>query len=81
MNSCKLTDFGLCVKTELLRRGMEQKELEKRITETTGLYVDSGYIYKILTGQRNAPKVVQAIREILGLPVADQLINDNRETA
>ena len=21
MNSCKLTDFGLCVKTELLRRG------------------------------------------------------------
>ena len=70
MNSCKLTDFGLCVKTELLRRGMEQKELEKRITETTGLYVDSGYIYKILTGQRNAPKVVQAIREILDLPAS-----------
>lgn len=68
MNSCKLTDFGLCVKTELLRRGMEQKELEKRITATTGLYVDSGYIYKILTGQRNAPKVVQAIRDILDLP-------------
>ena len=67
MNSCKLTDFGLCVKTELLRRGMEQKELEKCITENTGLYVDSGYIYKILTGQRNAPKVVQAIRDILGL--------------
>ena len=70
MNSCKLTGFGLCVKTELLRRGMEQKELEKRITEETGLYVDSGYIYKILTGQRNAPKVVQAIREILDLPAA-----------
>ena len=68
MNSCKLTDFGLCVKTELLRRGMEQKQLEKSITELTGLYVDSGYIYKILTGQRNAPKVVQAIREILNIP-------------
>lgn len=65
MNSCKLTDFGLCVKTELLRRGMEQKELEKRITEESGLYVDSGYIYKILTGQRNAPKIVQAICDIL----------------
>ena len=68
MNSCKLTDFGLCVKTELLRRGMEQKELGKRIAENTGLYVDSGYIYKILTGQRNAPKIVQAIRDILEMP-------------
>lgn len=68
MNSCKLTDFGLCVKTELLRRGMEQKQLEKNITELTGLYVDSSYLSKIFTGQRNAPKVVQAIRDILGIP-------------
>ena len=70
MNSCKLTDFGLCVKTELLRRGMEQKELEKNITERTGLYVDSSYLSKIFPGQRNAPKVVQAIRDILDLPAA-----------
>ena len=70
MNSCKLTDFGLCVKTELLRRGMEQKELEKNITERTGLYVDTSYLSKIFTGQRNAPKVVQAIRDILDLPAA-----------
>ena len=33
----------------------------------TGLYVDGGYMYKILTGQRNAPKVVEAIQEILGI--------------
>lgn len=68
MNSCKLTEFGLCVKTELLRRGMEQKWLEKRISEETGLYVDSSYLSKIFTGQRNAPKVVQAIRKILSIP-------------
>lgn len=68
MNSCKLTDFGLCVKTELLRRGIEQKQLEKSITEKTGLYVDSSYLSKIFTGRRNAPKVVQAIREILSIP-------------
>lgn len=79
MNSCKLTDFGLCVKTELLRRGMEQKELEKNIAERTGLYVDSSYLSKIFTGQRNAPKIVQAIREILELP-ADQLISESQET-
>ena len=67
MNCSKFTDFGLCVKTELLRRGKEQKWLETKVTEKTGLYVDSGYMYKVLTGQRNAPKIVTAIREILGL--------------
>ena len=65
MNESKFTDFGLCVKTELLRRGKEQKWLEEAIREKTGLYVDSGYLYKILTGQRNAPKIVDAICEIL----------------
>ena len=68
MNQSKYTDFGLCVKTELLRRGKEQQWLYEEIKERTGLYVDSGYMYKILTGQRNAPKIVAAIREILSLP-------------
>lgn len=70
VNCSKFTDFGLCVKTELLRRGKEQKWLEEQISEKTGLFVDNGYLYKILTGQRNAPKVVQAIREILELPAS-----------
>ena len=65
MNQSKFTDFGLCVKTELLRQGREQKWLEAAVNEKTGLYVDSGYMYKILTGQRNAPKVAAAICEIL----------------
>lgn len=73
MNCSKFSDFGLCVKTELLRRGKEQKWLEEAVTEKTGLYVDGGYMYKILTGKRNAPKVVAAIREILELPA--ELIN------
>ena len=68
MDSCKFTPFGLAVKTELLKSGKEQKWLEQSVAEKTGLYVDSGYMYKILTGQRNAPKVVQAIQEILNLP-------------
>ena len=68
MNYSKISDFGLAVKTELLRQGKGQKWLEEKVTETTGLYVDGGYMYKILTGQRSAPKVVEAIREILELP-------------
>lgn len=67
MNCSKFTDFGLCVKTELLRLGKEQKWLEEAVSEKTGLFVDNGYMYKILTGQRNAPKVIAAIREILNL--------------
>ena len=67
VNYSKFSDFGLCVKTELLRIGKEQKWLEKTVSEKTGLYVDSGYMYKILTGQRNAPKIVAAICEILNI--------------
>lgn len=67
MNCSKFSDFGLSVKTELLRRGKEQKWLEEAIRERTGLYVDGGYMYKILTGQRNPQKVVGAIQDILEL--------------
>lgn len=70
MNESKFTDFGLCVKTELLRLGKGQKWLEEAVSEMTGLYVDGGYMYKILTGQRNAPKIVAAIREILNIQEA-----------
>ncbi len=66
-NLSKFTDFGLCIKTELLRLGKDQKWLEQSVSEKTGLFVDNGYMYKILTGQRNAPKVVEAICEILGI--------------
>lgn len=69
MNLSKYSDFGLCVKTKLLQMGKEQKWLEEAITEKTGLFVDSGYMYKILTGRRNAPKIVAAICEILSIEV------------
>lgn len=72
VDCCKFTPFGLCVKTELLRRGKTQTWLMKRIGEDTGLFVDDSYLYKILTGQRNAPKIVQAIRDILEISEAPQ---------
>ena len=63
----KFSEFGLCVKTELLRKNQTQKWLEEEITTKTGLYVDSGYMHKILTGQRKAPKIVEAICDILNI--------------
>lgn len=65
MKNSKFTDFGLAVKIKLLMMGKEQKWLEEAVAEKTGLYVDGGYMYKILTGQRNAPKITAAIMEIL----------------
>lgn len=65
VNKSKFTDWGLKVKMELLKQGKEQKWLEKEVTKRTGLYIDSAYLNKILTGQRNPPKIVSAINEIL----------------
>ncbi len=67
VNLSKFSDFGLSVKVKLLQIGKDQKWLEEAVSEKTGLYVDNGYLYKIFTGQRNAPKIVEAIREILSI--------------
>ena len=72
MEVCKYTDFGLCVKTELLRRGKTQKWLEEEVKARTGLFMDSGYTYKILTGERKAPKIIQAICDILDIQSAPE---------
>lgn len=66
-NLTKFSDFGLLVKTKLLQTNKTQKWLAEEVANKTGLYVDSGYMYKILTGQRNAPKIVDAICEILNI--------------
>lgn len=67
MNKSKFTDWGLKVKMELLKQGKEQKWLEKEVASRTGLYIDSAYLNRILTGQRNPPKIISAINEILGI--------------
>lgn len=67
MNMSKYSDFGLVVKTKLLNQGKSQRWLAETVSEKTGLFVDDGYMYKILTGQRNAPKIVEAICEILSI--------------
>lgn len=68
MNMSKYTDFGLSVRCKLLQMGKEQKWLQEEVTSRTGLFVDNGYMYKVLTGRRNAPRIVAAIREILDIP-------------
>ena len=66
-NSSKFTDFGLAVKVALLQKGKNLRWLQEEVTKRTGLSIDSSYISKILTGKRNAKKIVQAICEILDI--------------
>ena len=65
MSNSKLTPFGLCVKTELLKKGMTQEELVTRVKEDTGMFLDNGYLYKILTGNRSPEKIISSIKKIL----------------
>lgn len=67
VEECKFTVFGLCVKTELLRRGKTQKWLEEEVAKKTGKFMDDSLMYKILTGDRKASKMIAAICEILGI--------------
>lgn len=69
----QLTEFGKEVKKRLVDINQNQIWLINQVKGKTGLFLDGGYLNKILTGRRNAPKVVQAIREILELPVATDL--------
>jgi len=67
LEEAKFTAFGLRVKEALLRRGKSQAWLEREVAKRTGRYMDSGLMYKILTGRRKAEKTVEAICRILGL--------------
>lgn len=68
--------FGKTVKKRLVDLDQTQKWLMQQITEKTGLYVDGRYLYKVLAGQRKAPKITAAIREILDIPEDDSSNKD-----
>lgn len=61
----ELNDFGFMVRMQLLKKGKSQKWLIEEVRKSTGLYLDSSYLMRILTGQRKPPKVLKAICEIL----------------
>lgn len=62
-----LTDFGEKVKIALIRQKKTQNWLIEQIAKETGLFIDTGYMYKILTGQRNPTAIIAAIVSILSL--------------
>lgn len=67
MEQTKTTPFGKEVKKRLVDLEQKQAWLIDRVAEKTGLYFDGSYLHKVMTGQLNTPKIVEAIREILDI--------------
>ena len=61
------TEFGKQIKIRLVEMEKNQTWLIEEVSERTGLYFDSGYMHKIMTGKIATPSIVTAIREILSL--------------
>ena len=72
----QLTEFGKDIGKRLIDIGQSQMWLIERVKESTDLYFDDSYLYKIKTGRLSTPKIVQAIRDILQLP---EYSNDQSE--
>ena len=69
------TAYGRKVKRKMRQANISMVELAEAVKGSSGLYCDSQYLYKIFTGKRNAPKIVQAIDEILDTRIARKLSN------
>ena len=62
-----MTEFGKKIKIALIEQEKNQNWLIEQVREKTGLFFDSSYLFKIMHGTKNSPKVVCAIREILSI--------------
>ena len=67
-----LTDFGIEIKTALLKQSRTQKWLQEQVREKTGLYFDDSYLHKIMVGESNPEHIKAVIREVLGLKSGEE---------
>ena len=65
MARANCTDFGKEIKKRLVDLDQSQAWLLDMVSARTGLYFDGSYLYKVMTGQLNTPKIVEAICDIL----------------
>lgn len=63
----KTSEFGKEVKIRLVEMEKNQAWLIEQVKEKTGLYFDDSYLWKINSGMIATPRIVTAIREILGM--------------
>lgn len=68
----KICTFGKEIKKRLVDIDENQEWLIQQVKADTGLFFDSGYLHKILTGKLATPSIVSSIQKILHL---DEAVN------
>jgi hypothetical protein len=61
------SDFGHKVKTKLLKLKKNQTWLIDEVKKKHNCFLDSAYMSKILSGERQAPKIRKVICEVLDI--------------
>ena len=67
LKTTKVCGFGKEVKKKLVDIDQTQEWLIQRVKDDTGLFFDSGYLYKILTGKLATPKIIESISKVLNI--------------
>ena len=67
MRSKPLAPIGRTIKKRLIDLDKNQLWLVEQVKQATGLYFDSAYLQKIMTGVLKTPGILLAIREILDI--------------
>ncbi len=67
MKDVRFCEFGKNIKKKLIDIDQTQNWLIDEVCKNTGLYFDSGYLYKILSGKIATPSIITAICDILGI--------------
>ena len=74
------TPYGRKAKRQMRKANMSMSELARAVRQKSGLYCDSQYLYKIFTGKRNAPKIVETINEILDTAIVAGKLSDKTDS-
>ena len=62
-----MSEFGKKVKKALIDKDKNQSWLIEQVKAKTGLYFDSSYMHKILSGKYENPTIVDTICSILDI--------------
>ena len=62
-----ITEYGKQIKKALLDMDKDQMWLISEIKAKTGMYMDSSYLWKIMTGKEKSPVMIKTINDILNI--------------
>lgn len=67
-----ITDYGKHIKARLVEMNQSQGWLVEEVKKRTGLYFDTWYLHRVMTGQYVSPKITEAINDIIDSTAAVQ---------